>query len=206
MKKITIILVCLMMMATLVACGKEAKPEGEPAKSEENIVKSEEIAETTEKDIIEPEGDILMLVTSLPSPLTVHYLSNDSEEKVQELYKEYTDDYTIYSSGDVCYRNKLVRIKAEDLEAILEYYDRFCKNNVSIETGVICDLGGTYITVFGEENRSYQYEYSSNRRCQEVSGVESIVYPYFEHPSMWTVVEVEDEDVEYTSDRKSSEE
>ena len=145
----------------------------------------------SEADLIKPEGDILMLVTGLPSPMAIHFLSGDSEDKVQELYDEYTDDYVIYSSGDGCYRYKLVRIKAEDLKAILEYSDRFCKNNVSIETGVICDLGGTYITVYGEENRSYQYEYSSNRRCQEVSGVESIVYPYFEHPSMWTVVEIE---------------
>jgi hypothetical protein len=169
-------------MATMVACGKEAKPEG--------------VVETTEEDLIEPEGDLIMKVTVLPSPLTVHFLSDDSEEKVQELYKEYTDDYTIYSSGDVCYRNKLVRIKDEDLEAILEHYDRFCKNNVSIETGVIPDLGGMYITVFGEDNRIYKYEYNSSRRCQEVSKVLRIVYPYFEHPSMWTVVEVEDEDVE----------
>ena len=171
MRKITLILLCLVMTFFMAACGKKAEPKREPKR--------------------EPEGELIMQAVDSPSPLTIHFITDDSEEQVNNAYKLLTETYEIYSSGDVCYKEEVVRLKDKDLDAILERYDRFCRGNVSIENYVICDLGESSVIVYGADHY-LEYEYGACSRCKEVAEVLSIVYPYFKHPSIWETIGAEE--------------
>ena len=129
-----------------------------------------------------------MQVVSYPSARTMLFFSYDSEEQGEQEHKSLVETYEIYSSGDVRRNDEVVRLKDEDLDAIIELYVRFCKQDVSIENYLIPDLGVVLITVYGADQKTYEYEITSNRRCKEVTKVKAIIDPYFEHVLTWRTV------------------
>lgn len=109
-------------------------------------------------------------------------------EQGEQEHKSLIETYEIYSSGDVRRNDEVVRLKDEDLDAIIELYVRFCKQDVSIENYVIPDLSVVLITVYGADQKTYEYVFTSNRRCKEVTKVKTIIDPYFEHVLTWRTV------------------